>query len=122
MLPDQTGLRLAPGTADGPDGLEAVLVRLAEAVDRQAAGFTELAAALRGVPTPATADPDELIDGHEHRRLLSVSESTFERRRAAGELLPPIQIGSGKKLLWRRGDVLAWLRQGCPAPRGRKGR
>ena len=66
----------------------------------------------------APADPldrERLIGRAEYQRLLGIAQSTFERLLARERVLPPIAL-SRTCHRWRLGDVLDWLRDGCPDP------
>jgi excisionase family DNA binding protein len=44
--------------------------------------------------------------------LTGVSRATWHRLRAAGKLPPSVRLG--RKVLWRRDEVVAWIDAGCP--------
>jgi predicted DNA-binding transcriptional regulator AlpA len=44
--------------------------------------------------------------------LAAVSRATWHRLRAAGKLPPSVRLG--RKVLWRRAEVVAWIEAGCP--------
>lgn len=48
--------------------------------------------------------------------LTNISERTIWRWSASGRMPPPIRLG--RKVLWRRQDIDAWVAAGCPAERG----
>jgi hypothetical protein len=60
-------------------------------------------------------DRECLIGRPDYQRLMGVAQSTFERLKARGKLLPPIAL-SRTLHRWRLGTVLDWLRDGCPDP------
>lgn len=69
----------------------------------------------------ATGLSDRLLVGKaELAKLLSVSEKTVERWRAAGLMPPPLvnlQRGGGGKVLWSLREIETWIAAGCP-PQG----
>jgi excisionase family DNA binding protein len=44
--------------------------------------------------------------------LAGVSRATWQRLRAAGKLPPAVRLG--RKVLWRREEIAAWIAGGCP--------
>ena len=44
--------------------------------------------------------------------LAGVSRATWQRLRSAGKLPPAIRLG--RKVLWRREEIIAWIAAGCP--------
>jgi predicted DNA-binding transcriptional regulator AlpA len=44
--------------------------------------------------------------------LAGVSRAHWHRLRAAGKLPPPVRLG--RKVLWRRSEVIGWIDAGCP--------
>jgi predicted DNA-binding transcriptional regulator AlpA len=44
--------------------------------------------------------------------LSGVSRASWHRWRAAGKL--PLAVRLGRKLLWRRAEIVAWVDHGCP--------
>jgi excisionase family DNA binding protein len=69
--------------------------------------------------TPGTASSDDanggalLLDAGTVARLLSVSRATVWRMRDAGKLPQPVRLGGAVR--WRRADIDAWVRAGCPS-------
>ena len=62
--------------------------------------------------TPPGLFDDELLNSLEAAKLLRLSVSTLERMRAQGASgLPFIKLGKGKRarVVYRRGDLEAWL-------------
>jgi len=47
--------------------------------------------------------------------LAGVSRAHWHRLRAAGRLPPPVRLG--RKVLWRRLEIVAWIDAGCPDSR-----
>jgi predicted DNA-binding transcriptional regulator AlpA len=47
--------------------------------------------------------------------LAGVSRAHWHRLRAAGKVPPPIRLG--RKVLWRRSEIVAWIEAGCPDAR-----
>lgn len=47
--------------------------------------------------------------------LAGVSRATWQRLRAAGKLPPSVHLG--RKVLWRRAEVVAWIEASCPDAR-----
>jgi len=45
-------------------------------------------------------------------RFCGVSLATWDRHTAAGKVPRPIRLGG--RVLWRRGELQAWLDAGCP--------
>ncbi len=50
---------------------------------------------------------DPLLDSEQLAALLGVTRKALYNSRHAGQLPPPIKIGS--RLRWRQSDILAWL-------------
>ncbi len=44
--------------------------------------------------------------------LAGVSRAHWQRLRSAGKLPPSVRLG--RKVLWRRAEVAAWIEAGCP--------
>jgi predicted DNA-binding transcriptional regulator AlpA len=59
-------------------------------------------------------EPNEplLIPDTTAANLAGVSRAHWHRLRAAGKLPPPIRLG--RKVLWRRLEIIAWVEKGCP--------
>lgn len=51
----------------------------------------------------------ELLTQTEARALVGISNSTWHRMRAAGELPDPVYLPTRRAPMWRRGDLLRWL-------------
>jgi len=47
--------------------------------------------------------------------IAGVSRAHWHRLRAAGKLPPPVRLG--RKVLWRRLEIEAWIIAGCPDAR-----
>ena len=47
--------------------------------------------------------------------LAGVSRSHWQRLRVSGKLPPSVRLG--RKVLWRRAEVAAWIDAGCPDAR-----
>ncbi|QDS97083.1 helix-turn-helix transcriptional regulator [Adhaeretor mobilis] len=71
---------------------------------------------LEGDPPPAVtrkegasllATPKQVAD------LLQVSTRTLWRMRSAGSLPTPVRLGAAVR--WRRAEIEAWIREGCPS-------
>jgi predicted DNA-binding transcriptional regulator AlpA len=66
--------------------------------------------------TPAnstTANPIALlIPDTAAAALAGVSRAHWQRLRSAGKLPPSVRLG--RKVLWRRAEVTAWIDAGCP--------
>jgi predicted DNA-binding transcriptional regulator AlpA len=56
-----------------------------------------------------------LIPDIQAAALAGVSRATWHRLRAAGKLPSPIRLG--RKVLWRRAEVVGWIDAGCPDAR-----
>ena len=56
--------------------------------------------------------PSLLIGIRPLSALLSRSIASLERDQAAGRLPPPVRIGGSR--LWRRAEIEAWVKAGCP--------
>jgi predicted DNA-binding transcriptional regulator AlpA len=64
---------------------------------------------------PAALDP-LLIPDTAAARLAGVSRATWWRLHAAGRTPAPVRLG--RKVLWRRAELAAWIGAGCPDRRG----
>jgi predicted DNA-binding transcriptional regulator AlpA len=62
---------------------------------------------------------ERFIDRAQFQELLRISQSTFERLKARGALPPYIAL-SRTCHRWPLAAVLAWIRDGCPAPAQRQ--
>jgi excisionase family DNA binding protein len=63
----------------------------------------------------APAQPEPLlVDLAEAARLLGLSTRTLRRMSAEGTLPGAVHIG--RRLLFRRVDLAAWVARGCPPP------
>ena len=47
--------------------------------------------------------------------LAGVSRAHWHRLRAAGKIPAPVKLG--RKVLWRRAEIIAWIEAGCPDSR-----
>jgi len=56
-----------------------------------------------------------LIPDTEAACLAGVSRAHWHRLRAAGKVPPSIRLG--RKVLWRRAEIVAWIDAGCPESR-----
>lgn len=66
------------------------------------------------IDTPTT-DPIQLallIPDTAAAALAGISRAHWQRLRAAGKLPPSVRLG--RKVLWRRAEVSAWIDAGCP--------
>ena len=63
------------------------------------------------VDTPAPL----LIPDRAAAALAGVSRAHWHRLRVAGKLPPAVRLG--RKVLWRRAEVVAWIESGCPDSR-----
>lgn len=63
-------------------------------------------------PRPSGGGPALLIGIRPLSALLSRSIASLERDQAAGRLPPPVRIGGSR--LWRRAEIEAWVKAGCP--------
>jgi predicted DNA-binding transcriptional regulator AlpA len=62
---------------------------------------------------PTADTPDALlIPDTVAATLAGVSRATWHRLRVAGKLPPSVRLG--RKVLWRRAEVVAWIDAGCP--------
>jgi len=60
--------------------------------------------------------PDPLLIGdRDAAALAGVSRASWQRLRAAGKLPPCVRLG--RKVLWRRAEIVAWIDAGCPDAR-----
>lgn len=62
--------------------------------------------------TPPAAQP-MLIDARQVAEILGRSTVSVRRDDLAGRLPSPVRIGGSKK--WRREEITAWVRSGCPS-------
>jgi predicted DNA-binding transcriptional regulator AlpA len=62
--------------------------------------------------------PAVLLTATELCQLLRCSQSSLDRRQAAGTLLAPVRTGTGRNShrRWLRAEVLAWIDAGQPRP------
>jgi predicted DNA-binding transcriptional regulator AlpA len=60
-------------------------------------------------PTPL------LVSDHETAAICGVSRSAWHRLRVAGKLLPSNKLG--RSVRWRREEIAAWVKAGCPDAR-----
>jgi predicted DNA-binding transcriptional regulator AlpA len=72
-----------------------------------------------GAPAPPTAPPIPvpaseplLLTDRQAAALCGCSRASWHRWRAAGKLPPAVRLG--RKLLWRRAEIVAWVDAGCP--------
>lgn len=64
----------------------------------------------------ASAEAPELLTAEQAAHMLQIGTRSLWRKDASGQVPQAIRIGKSKR--WRRGELLAWIRQGCP-PRHR---
>ena len=57
----------------------------------------------------AAADPDQLMTTQEVAELTSLSVGYFEIGRCKGDVILPPHYKIGRRVMYKRGDVLAWL-------------
>lgn len=60
-----------------------------------------------------------LVDAAGLATLFTCSKRHIARMRAAGELPEPLTLGDGNKVVWRVGDVEAFVAAGCDIARYR---
>jgi len=60
-----------------------------------------------------------LLDVEQVAALLRCSTRTVYRLADAGKMPRPVKLGS--LVRWRRGEILDWIAEGCPAVRAVKG-
>ena len=53
-----------------------------------------------------------LINARAAARLCSVGRSTWQRLDSAGKVPKPVKLG--RRSLWNREEIIAWVRAGCP--------
>jgi len=53
-----------------------------------------------------------LLDAREAARLLGLGRSTFYRLHTSGRVPSPVHLGGAVR--WRREELEAWARAGCP--------
>lgn len=58
---------------------------------------------------------NELLTARQVAGLLQVQRETVSRWLAAGRLPAPLNLAGGRYLRWRREDIEAWVRAGCPS-------
>jgi hypothetical protein len=97
------------GTADRSEP-ETERDLLAQVLAELRALRADLAVGPKAQQTPSDDDP---IGVPEVCRLLGWSRNTLSRRRAAGEMIPP--LSPRKPLRWRRADILAFRDSGMSA-------
>ena len=59
-----------------------------------------------------SAESPLLISDTAAAALAGVCRSTWHVLRAAGKLPPSIRLG--RKVLWRRAEIVSWIDAGCP--------
>jgi hypothetical protein len=57
---------------------------------------------------------DELLTAVELSGLLRIGLSTFQQALVAGAILAPVSGKFTTRMLWRTGEVRAWIQAGCP--------
>ncbi|MBI3832501.1 MAG: AlpA family phage regulatory protein [Planctomycetes bacterium] len=62
---------------------------------------------------PITGAPSLLLNAKAAAALIDVSESTFWKFHAQGRTPLPLRLG-GSVVRWRREELEAWVRAGCP--------
>ncbi len=70
--------------------------------------------ARRGFAMEADVEPMH-IDDWTSAALAGVHRSTWQRLRAAGKVPPCVRLG--RRVLWRRAEIVAWIEAGCPDSR-----
>ena len=70
--------------------------------------------ARRGLAMEANVEPMH-IDDWTSAALAGVHRSTWQRLRAAGKVPPCVRLG--RRVLWRRAEIVAWIEAGCPDSR-----
>lgn len=65
-------------------------------------------------PVPRVSSPVALlVTARDVAAMLGVSTATVWRLRSAGKLPPPLKVGGAVR--WRKADIEAWVRAGCPS-------
>jgi predicted DNA-binding transcriptional regulator AlpA len=62
-----------------------------------------------------TDDAPLLISDRAAAALAGVSRAHWHRLRAAGKVPAPVRLG--RKVLWRRSELVTWIEAGCPDAR-----
>ena len=63
--------------------------------------------------SPAAASLPLLVTGREAAAMAGVSLDTWQRLTARGECPAPVRLGP-RCTRWRRKELLAWIKAGCP--------
>jgi predicted DNA-binding transcriptional regulator AlpA len=64
-------------------------------------------------PVPLPDPPAMLVDAVEAARLAGVSRAAWWAFHGRGLVPAPVRLG--RRTLWRRGELAAWIAAGCPA-------
>jgi predicted DNA-binding transcriptional regulator AlpA len=64
------------------------------------------------MPANSPAPESLLIPDVQAAALAGVCRATWQRLKAAGKLPPSVRLG--RRVLWRRAEVFAWVDAGCP--------
>lgn len=62
---------------------------------------------------PATPPPAILLGEPEILEILGIGRSLWRTLLSAGQTPEPIRLG--RRVLWRRTDIEAWIAAGCPS-------
>lgn len=65
------------------------------------------------MPDNSTESP-LLVDAPAAARLLGIGKSLFWSMHSSGRL-GPLPIRLGRRTLWRKDELTAWIKAGCPA-------
>lgn len=63
---------------------------------------------------PGSSSASLLVDAKSAAELIGVSPSTFWKLHSQGRIPNPMRLG-GRVVRWRREELSAWVRAGCPA-------
>lgn len=64
--------------------------------------------------SPDSENENLLITAKQVADLLQISPRSVWRMRSAGSMPTPIRLGAAVR--WRRDQIEAWIRDGCPSP------
>ena len=65
-----------------------------------------------GIERRAATTAEPLLTVKDVAKLLNLAVRTVWRRRSAGEIPPPVEIGGSVR--WRPDDLKSWIAAGCP--------
>jgi predicted DNA-binding transcriptional regulator AlpA len=65
------------------------------------------------IESPNTSTPSWLVDDREAARLHGISRSSWWTLHASGRCPAPVKLG--RRTLWRRAELAAWIRCGAPS-------